>query len=78
MINCHIRLYGSLRDESPVVIGGRFDLQVPEHATIADAISTLKLTGNMHVAVNGELVLERDYILSDDDKIEIFRPAAGG
>lgn len=78
MITIHVRLHGALRDKLPAKDKGRTILSVADGATVTAVIEQLSLRGRTEVAVNDEIVDNRDMTLNDGDRLEIFRPAAGG
>lgn len=73
-----IRLYGALRDKVPEANRGQFSIILPESITIHELLARLNLDGDLHVAVNGEIVQKWDVRLCDGDRAEIFHPTAGG
>jgi len=78
MITIHIRLHGGLRDKIPAEAKGRTTLSLPEGTTVTAVLEQLLLRRRIEVAVNEEIVDNRDTALQDGDRIEIFRSAAGG
>jgi len=70
-----LSLLGVLKDKTPD--GGVFEL--PQGATIRDAITTLDLPKGIHLAsINGEFKRELKTVLSDGDELTILPPVAGG
>jgi len=57
---------------------GLTSLNLPEDASINDALSVLALTGHLQVALNNEVVEDFHCPLHDEDTIEVFLPVAGG
>ena len=78
MIEIHIRLHGALRDKLPPEAKGRTILTLPDGALLTAVLEQLSLHRLIEVAVNDEIVDNQDIILQDGDRVEIFRPAAGG
>jgi thiamine biosynthesis protein ThiS len=78
MISIHIRLHGALRDKLPPEAKGRTTLSLPEGTTVTAVLEQLSLQRRTEVAVNDEIVDNRDIPLQDGDRLEVFRPAAGG
>lgn len=78
MITIHIRLHGILRDKLPPEAKGRTSLSLPNGASLTAVIEQFSLQGRTEVAVNDEIVDNQDIQLNDGDRIDIFRPAAGG
>jgi thiamine biosynthesis protein ThiS len=78
MITIHIRLHGALRDKLPAEAKGRIVLSLPEGTTVTAVLEQLSLRRRTEVAVNDEIVDNRDIALEDGDRVEVFRPAAGG
>jgi len=78
MITIHIRLHGGLRDKIPAEAKGRTTLSLPEGTTVTAVLEQLLLRRRIEVAVNEEIVDNRDTALQDGDRIEIFRSTAGG
>ena len=78
MIEIHVRLHGALRDKLPTEAKGRTTLTLPDGAPLTAVLEQLSLHRHIEVAVNDEIVDNRDIILQDGDRVEIFRPAAGG
>ncbi len=77
-MNVHICLHGSLRDVLPRQNKGRVILEMPVGAKVSDIVKKLSLQGHVHLAVNDEITETWDLPLQEEDKIDIFRPAAGG
>ncbi len=78
MIEIHVRLHGALRDKLPSEDKGRTTLTLHDGASLTAVLKQLSLHRLIVVAVNDEIVDNRDTILQDGDRIDIFRPAAGG
>ena len=78
MITIHIRLHGGLRDKLPAEAKGRATLSLPAGTTITAVLEQFSLRRRIEVAVNEEIVDNRDTALEDGDRIEIFRSVAGG
>lgn len=77
-MHIHIRLHGALRDKLPAENKGRVTLSRPEGTAVSTILSQLSLGGHIQVALNREIIDDLDTILQDSDRIEVFRPAAGG
>jgi molybdopterin converting factor small subunit len=77
-MNIHIRLHGILRDKLPAENQGQITLELPEETAISSIFSHLSLRGHIQVALNKELIDNLDTQLQDGDRIELFRPSAGG
>jgi len=71
-----LKLMGMLKDKSPT--GDKLELK--DDATIRDAILALEIdVESVHVfTVNGKLVRDKEYSLSECDEFSIFPPVAGG
>jgi molybdopterin synthase sulfur carrier subunit len=70
-----LSLLGVLKDRTPE--GGL--LELPEGASIQDAIAVLELPKSIHLAsINGEFKRELDMTLNDGDELIILPPVAGG
>lgn len=78
MISIHIRLHGALRDKLPPEAKGRTTLTLPEGTTTTAVLEQLSLSRRIEVALNDKIVDNRETPLQDGDRIELFRPAAGG
>ncbi len=55
--------------------------QLPEHATLADAVQTIAASGPFAAAVNLQFVPRAQYAqtaLAEGDQIEIIAPVTGG
>jgi thiamine biosynthesis protein ThiS len=78
MIEIHVRLHGALRDKLPPESKGRTTLTLPDGASLTALLEQLSLHRRIEVAVNDEIVDNRDAPLQDGDRVEVFRPAAGG
>lgn len=78
MIEIHIRLFGLLRDRLPAEARGRTQLSLPEGSTLQDVLDRLEIRRLVSFAVNGEVELKDRHPLEDGDRVEIFRPSAGG
>lgn len=74
----HIRLYGALRDNLPAADRGRATLDIAPGSTVADLIEHLQLKRYLQTAVNGIIIDDLQTPLQNGDKVESFRPAAGG
>ena len=71
-----IKLMGMLKDRTPE--GGQMEL--PDDATIADALEALEVGGE-DIAVfslNGSLIRDREHRLSDADELTVLPPVGGG
>lgn len=78
MMHIHIRLYGILREKLPPEANGRSVLTIPEHSTITAVLNELSLHRHIQVAINDEIEDNLDTLLQDGDRLDIFRPSAGG
>ena len=78
MIQIHVRLHGALRDKLPSEAKGRTILTLPDGAPVTAVLEQLSLHRRITVAVDDEIVDDWNVILQDGDRVEIFRPAAGG
>jgi thiamine biosynthesis protein ThiS len=78
MIEIHVRLHGALRDKLPPEDKGRTTLTLHDGVSITAVLEQFSLHRLIEVAVNDEIVDNRDTILQDGDRVELFRPAAGG
>ena len=78
MIEIHIRLHGALRDKLPIEAKGRTTQTLNDGTTVTAVLEQLSLHRRIEVAINDEIVDNRDIILQDGDRVEIFRPVAGG
>ena len=78
MIEIYIRLHGALRDKLRPEDKGRTTLTLPNDVSLTAVLEQLSLHRRIEVAVNDEIVDNRDTTLQDGDRVEIFRPAAGG
>jgi len=78
MIQLHLRLHGILRERLPAEAKGRAILTFPEETTITAVLDELSLHRHIQVAVNEEIEDNLDRKLQDGDRLEIFRPSAGG
>lgn len=78
MITIHVRLHGILRDKLPPEAKGLTSLDVPDSAVLSAVLQQLSLQRRTEVAVNDEIVDNLDTPLKDGDRLDVFRPAAGG
>lgn len=78
MIQIHVRLHGILREKLPGEANGRASLAFPEHSTITAVLNELSLHRHIQVAINDEIEDNLDTLLQDGDRLDIFRPSAGG
>lgn len=71
-----VKLLGTLKEKTPP--GGHLDL--PERATIDDALSRLDIAAAQvqMVMVNGRMQANRQAPLSDDDELTVIAPVGGG
>ena len=72
----HTKLMGVLKDKTPA--SGQLDL--PEQATIDDALTALDIPGEsvQVFTVNGQLERDRHRTLADNDELAIIPPVSGG
>ena len=73
-----VTLYGLLREKLPRASKGITKLEIQEGSTLNDVIAMLNLTGQLVVALNGQVTQDRAYSLHAGDQIQIFQPAGGG
>ncbi len=78
MIEIHVRLHGILRDTLPVADKGRTTLTYDENPPLSAVLEQLSLKRRIVIAVNNNIVEDMNVILYDGDKLELFRPSAGG
>jgi sulfur carrier protein ThiS len=76
-VEVHVTLYGILRDLLPQQAKGQTTLSLPDGATISDVLQQLKINRAVSAAVAGVQV-ENNQVLSDGDKLQLFRPIGGG
>lgn len=76
-----VKLFAHLTPYAPTpsYSGAPFEYDLPEHATIADLVSSLKLPDDLVKIqfVNG-IICELDYVLQNGDQVGIFPPVGGG
>jgi sulfur carrier protein ThiS len=73
----NVTLHGILRDYLPRQAKGKTTLNLPEGATIADAIRQLKIKQTVTAAVGGIQAKTSDG-LQDGDDLQLFRMVGGG
>ena len=78
MLQIHVRLHGALRDKLPAEAKGRTILTLPDGTPLTAVLERLSLQRYVEVALNDEVVENQDLPLQNGDRLEIFRPAAGG
>jgi thiamine biosynthesis protein ThiS len=78
VLQVHVRLHGALRDKLPPEEKGRTIVTLPDGAQVTAMLKQLSLHRRITVAVNDEIVDDWNTTLQDGDRVEIFRPAAGG
>ena len=78
MLIIHVRLHGILRDQLPEAAKGRTTLTMPEGATIAGVLDQLRIHRHIQVALNEDIEDNLEKELHNNDRLEIFRPSAGG
>lgn len=78
MMQIHLRLYGILREKLAPEAKGRAAMTVPDGATITAVLDELALHRHIQVAVNDEIEENLNRQLLDGDRLDIFRPSAGG
>jgi sulfur carrier protein ThiS len=78
MIHVDIRLHGILRDRLPAEKKGQTSLDLPETATVQAVLDHFDLDGIVSIAVNDEVELHAEHLLSEGDRVELFRVAGGG
>lgn len=75
----NVKLYGPLRDQLPKENKGKAELDLPDGATVGDALVALKLTHRIVMsAVNDAHESEESHPLADGDRLAIFEAVAGG
>jgi molybdopterin converting factor small subunit len=74
----HVHLHGALRDKLPPAAKGKAALEMGEDTAVSAILSHFSLRGHIQVAINQEITDNWDTILQDGDRVELFRPAAGG
>ena len=72
-----ITLHGILRDYLPRQVKGRTNLTVPDGTSVADLVAQLDIKQTVSAVANGTEV-ETDYVLQDNDDLQLFRLIAGG
>jgi len=75
-----VRLHTVLRRETPQGVVDRVVLDLPEKATVADALSELGIGQkgeSILLVVNGRIV-KRDHILADNDELRLIPAVSGG
>ena len=83
MINVSVKLYGMLRRQRPVEVGGSdrrpFMMQLTAGATVTDLLTELDVGEGYvgAVAVNGQAA-SLDSQLNEGDEVRLFPPSAGG
>jgi len=76
-VEVKVTLHGILRDLLPRQARGRTTLELPERATVADALEKLMIKRTVSVVVDGERV-DKSHVLRDGDDLQLFRPIGGG
>jgi thiamine biosynthesis protein ThiS len=71
-------LFSVFRDKLPPEKRGRTTIELPEGATVRDALEKLDIHIHAIVAVNGEIERDWDTLLKEGDEIRVFRPIGGG
>ena len=80
-VRVEVRLYASLAaSHADVRAGEPLALQLKDHTLLADLLRTLRIEPRaVHLAiVNGRLVHDSAYVLSDGDRVGLFPPVGGG
>ena len=75
-----VRLHTILRRETPEGIVDRVELNLPEGASVADAVAQLAIERRprtMLLVVNGEIVQD-DHILKEGDELRLVPGVSGG
>lgn len=72
-----ITLHGILRDYLPRQAKGRTTLSLSDGTSIADIVNQLEIKQTVSAVANGTEV-EVDYVLQDNDDVQLFRMIAGG
>jgi len=73
-----VRLHGILRDKLPAEMKGLTAVDLPHGSRIQNLLDRVGVKGHLQTAVNDHIIDDWQTPLQDGDKIEIFRPAAGG
>lgn len=75
-MNVRVKLMASLRDKSP----DDASIELPEGASINDALTALDIPGDhVHlVMVNNQMERDRDRVLAEDDELLVMPPVGGG
>ncbi len=73
-----VRLHGALRDKLPSEAKGVTVLDVGEETAVSAIPAHLNIKSHIQIACNDEIIENLETRLRDGDKIDIFRPAAGG
>ena len=72
-----VTLHSILRDRLPPDARGRTELEVPDGATLNDAVLQLAIPDVLY-AVNGSIERNLERPLRDGDELDVFIRAAGG
>ena len=75
-----VRLHTVLRRETPQGVVDRVALDLPEGATVADALSELGVGQkgeSILLVVNGRIV-QRNHVLADHDELRLIPAVSGG
>ena len=70
-----IKLAGPLRKEVEGLVGGEKLLELPEGATVAQAIEALGLTGKVRMLMLNGRPLQQDGPMSDGDRLMLLPPS---
>lgn len=75
-----VRLHTVLRRETPQGVVDRVVLDLPEKATVADALSELGIgqKGESILLVVNRRIVKRDHILADNDELRLIPAVSGG
>lgn len=71
-------LFSVFRDKLPPENRGRTTLDLPEGATIQDALQRLDIQIHAVVSLNGQIEMDFTTVLKDGDEMQVFRPIGGG
>ena len=71
-------LFSNFRAMLPPENRGRTMLDLPEGASIQDALDKLDIHIHAIVSLNGQVERDFETLLKDGDEIQVFRPIGGG
>lgn len=73
-----VHLHGILRDKLSAELKGKTAVTLNDGAVIQDLLDELGVQGHLQTAVNDQLIDNCQTLLKAGDRVDIFRPAAGG